>query len=485
MGKASQYSLATLLPIAIAALTWSLHGLISPANIALLYLCTVVVTAIFTSTRAALVSAIVSFLAFNLSYTEPQGTFLVMHRQDLLMILLFLLMAVIVGPLAGRLREQLVESRAHQQMGATQIEFSATLASSMTSEEVFNALQYALQQFTDLHFRLELLADQKPDWDEWDGYLQAESRASLHDRMSEEPGQAVIELSSDDGQLCLLHDGERYAAILLLTGGNETTLHVARLMAHQATNALRRIRLASELKSEQQERENELIRSSLLSSLSHDFRTPLTSMVGASTTLLELGDQLSEDDRNELLQSILDESRRLASYTQKLLDMAQLGRGQYKLHRTTIAIDELIHAALKRVRQIYPHKFTLELQKDIPAIEVHTALIEQALYNIIENACKFSPSSEAIVIRCKTEGDRLIIEVEDHGPGIPDAEKQQVFEMFHSANRGDRRVAGSGLGLAISKGMVAAHGGTITMNDCNGHSGCCVVVSLQLPKEEE
>ena len=484
MKQALQYILAIFLPVAIAALTWSLHGLISPANIALLYLCTVIVTAIFTSTRTALVSAAASFLAFNLSYTEPQGTLFVMHRQDLLMLLLFGLMAVVVGALAGRLREQLMASRTSQKMGEVQIQYAASLAAAVTAEDVLAALRHALDELVLLNFKLQCFIGAEPSWDEWDGYLQAESRARIHDRMASGPGETVIELDAADGQLCLLHDGAHYVALLLLTDGHETALQIARLMAHQATNALRRIRLAGELKTEQQERENELIRSSLLSSLSHDFRTPLTSMVGASTTLLELGDQLSEAERTELLQSILDESRRLNSFTQKLLDMAQLGRGHYKLHRTTIAIDELIHAALKRVRQSYEHEFVLDIQKDIPAIEVHTALIEQALYNVIENACKFSLPDKPIMIQCQIEQQHIKIVISDYGPGIPDSEKQQVFEMFHSANRGDRRVAGSGLGLAISKGMVAAHGGTIEIHDATGHTGSSVEIRLPLEHEE-
>ena len=484
MKQAPQYILAAFFPIAIAAMTWSLHGLISPANIALLYLCTVIVTAIFTSTRPALLSAAVSFLAFNLSYTEPQGTLFVMHRQDLLMLLLFLLMAIVVGALAGRLREQLLASRTGQRMGEVQIQYSASLAAAMTAAEVFDALDYALGGLAMLNFKLQRLIEGEPDWEAWDGYLQAETRAIVHERMALVPGETVIELNSADGQLCLLHDGANYLGLLLLVSGHETALQIARLMTHQATNALRRIRLAGELETEQQERENELIRSSLLSSLSHDFRTPLTSMVGASTTLLELGEQLSEEDRKELLQSILDESRRLNSFTQKLLDMAQLGRGHYKLHRTTIAIDELIHAALKRVRQSYEHQFDLDLEQDIPAIEVHTALIEQALYNVIENACKFSLPDEPISIQCRTDKQWLKIIVTDHGPGIPDDEKTRVFEMFHSANRGDRRVAGSGLGLAISKGMVAAHGGAIEIHDAKGHSGCSIEISLPLEHEE-
>lgn len=483
MKTSLRYLLACLLPIGIAAMTWSLHGLISPANIALLYLFAVILIAIYTSTRPALLAALVSFLAFNISYTEPQGTLEVLHRQDLLMILLFLLVAVIVSALAGRLREQLMQSRVRQQLGQIQIDYTATLASAMKAKEVFVALGSALEKAAPGQFVLQTFSGLESDWDSWDGYLQDEIKSRLHQALTKAPGEITLELQSQGDLLCALHDGRTWLALLLIRADTESTRQVARLMAHQANSALNRIRLAGELKSEQQEKENELIRSSLLSSLSHDFRTPLTSMIGASTTLLELGEQLSESERKELLHSILDESRRLNSFTLKLLDMAQLGRGQYKLNRTTIAIDELIHAVLKRIKQTYPHQFVQDMQAELPSVDVHSALIEQALYNIIENACKFSPADKPIAIHCRVKDDKLIISIEDHGPGIPDVEKEQVFEMFHSASRGDRRAAGSGLGLAISKGMVAAHGGDIRITDCTEHSGCSVQITLPLKRE--
>lgn len=485
MKTSFQYALACLLPATVAVITWSVYGQISAANIALLYLFLVMLIAIYTSTRPALLAALVSFLAFNISYTEPQGTLLVLHRQDLLMILLFLLVALIVGALAGRLREQLRESQIRQRLGEIQIEYTATLASAIQSKQVLHSLRAALDKATGEPSVLQELPMKDSDWQQWDQQLQASTMEQIRTHLAAAPDKMTLELVSKEGTVYVLHDGNSFLALVLVKTGSEPILPVARLMAQQATNALSRIRLANELKSEQQEKENELIRSSLLSSLSHDFRTPLTSMMGASSTLLELGEQLSDAERSELLHSIRDESQRLNSYTLKLLDMAQLGRGQYKLNRTTIDIDELIYAVLKRVRLTYPHEFVQDSEADLPAIEVHSALIEQALYNVIENACKFSPAEKPIIIHCRTDRANLIIRVEDYGPGIPDAEKEQVFEMFHSASRGDRRAAGSGLGLAISKGMIAAHGGDIRIQDSAQHSGCVVQISLPITGEAD
>jgi two-component system, OmpR family, sensor histidine kinase KdpD len=249
--------------------------------------------------------------------------------------------------------------------------------------------------------------------------------------------------------------------------------------------ALSRTRLVADLEKEQVAKENELMRSSMLSSMSHDFKTPLTAMVGASTTLLELGDKLDKTQQDELLQSIISEARRLNSFTQKLLDMTQLGRGEFSLNRTTIAIDELIHVVLKRIRQVYQHPIELKLQEDLPLINVHTALIEQALYNVVENACKFSLPDQPISITCSATASEFKIAIEDAGPGIPDSDKEKVFEMYHSADRGDRRVAGSGLGLAICKGMIGAHGGSVRIEDGPRLGGCLVIITLPLESAEQ
>lgn len=354
--RRSHYLAALLLPVAGVGLTWFLSALVSVANIALIFIVIVILTAIYTSTGPAMVSALASFLAFNFFFTEPRGSLMVLHRQDMLTLSLFLVAAVGVGQLAARLREQ---------------------------------------------------------------------------------------------------------------------------FAYQSSLAATRLQLLADLEAEKSARDHEVMRSSLLSSVSHDFRTPLTAMVGAASTLLELGDQLGKEEKTELLQSILSEARRLNSYTQKLLDLTRLGKGELTLHRTTLAIDEILNVVLKRIHQQFPDQaITLNLAADLPPLQAHAALLEQALYNVLENACKFTRPGTTIDVSAKLQDDRLQLDIADSGPGIPDSDKERVFEMFHSADRGDRHVAGSGLGLAINKGMVGAHGGSISIHDNPAGTGCLVRIRL-------
>ncbi len=478
-----QFALAATLPLCIGIFSWFVHGTINTVNIALLYILVVIVTAVNTGTKPALLSAVVSFLAFNFSFTEPRGTFIVMHRQDLLMIVLFLLIAVIVGQLAANIKEQLERIRLRELMTRTELKFIQSLSSAMSPDEIISVLKQSLRKVPRLEYRLLNCTNNGIDWSEKEHFELAKIRQQIADHLSSGRAQLHTELQGENTVLLFIGDGESTRQVLIVFPCPDTSRDIARILAQQAILALTRIRLSSALKGEIQEKENELLRSSLLSSLSHDFKTPLTTMIGASSTLLELGEGLSAQEHDELLETILTESRRLNSFTEKLLDMARLGRGQFALERTTIALDEIVHAVIKRIRMSHSQSVKVSIPDDLPLISVHTALLEQAIYNVVDNACKFSDGKAPVSINAMRRNNELLIIIEDSGPGIPDAEKQRVLDMFHSADQGDRRVAGSGLGLAICKGMIGAHGGSVSISDSTELGGARVTLCIPLTTE--
>jgi len=221
-------------------------------------------------------------------------------------------------------------------------------------------------------------------------------------------------------------------------------------------------RLAEDLQAERVAGETERLRNALLSSVSHDLRTPLASIIGAAGSLDSYGDAMDAQDRHALLDTVRSEGERLDRYIQNLLDMTRLGHGTLPLNRDWIGVDELVGSAVGRLRRYQPGtRFSVSVDPDIGPIWVHPALVEQALFNVIENAAKFSPDDEAVVIDARRIGDRLRIDVVDRGPGIPEDERARIFDMFYSAERGDRNRDGTGLGLAICRGMIGAHGGEV------------------------
>jgi two-component system sensor histidine kinase KdpD len=256
----------------------------------------------------------------------------------------------------------------------------------------------------------------------------------------------------------------------------------------QLAMALERTRLVAELSATRLSEENERLRSALLSSVSHDLRTPLASIIGSASSLRDLSPQLSAENKRELLDSILSESERLNRYIQNLLDMTRLGHGSLKIERDWISLDDLVAAALRRLG---PSLEGVEIQRDwpddLPLLFVHPALIEQALVNVIDNAARFSPPGGQVGIQARhdTAGQQLEIRVTDQGPGIAPELREKVFDMFVTDSEGDRSRHGSGLGLAISRGMLGAHGGSIDAQLGPAGIGTTIVMHLPLPTEDE
>jgi K+-sensing histidine kinase KdpD len=227
--------------------------------------------------------------------------------------------------------------------------------------------------------------------------------------------------------------------------------------------------------------ETEKLRAALLTSVSHDLRTPLSTIIGAAESLGAYGDRLPPEDRDALAHEILCEGQRLDRYVQNLLDMTRLGQGPMAPAREWIGLDELVGAAFARIRRAHP---STRLESRLPdptppLVHVHPGLMEQALFNVLDNAAKAAPAGSAVTLAAEAIGDRLAIEVRDAGPGIPLEERERVFEMFHSAGRS----AGTGLGLTISRGIVQAHGGTAVALAGTGGVGCTIRIELPLPAQ--
>ncbi len=221
-------------------------------------------------------------------------------------------------------------------------------------------------------------------------------------------------------------------------------------MADDIAQAALRTRLVADLETAHLHNETERLRSALLSSVSHDLRSPLAAMIGSADSLSNYADAMDAGDRRTLLDTIVVEGERLDRYIQNLLDMTRLGHDGLKLNRDWIGVDELIGSAARRLQRYQPE---VRLQLDIPAalapIWVHPALVEQAVFNVMENAARFSPPGVPVEVRARQRDGELCIEVIDEGPGIPDAERSRIFDMFYSVERGDRGRQGTGLGLTI------------------------------------
>ena len=248
--------------------------------------------------------------------------------------------------------------------------------------------------------------------------------------------------------------------------------------------ALERAQLAEDLEAARLQGQTEQLRSALLTSVSHDLRTPLTAMRGSIDSLLALGEQIPLADRRELLEGTRDEAERLDRYIQNLLDMTRLGHGGLKLARDWVAPADIVASATQRVRaELSALQLEIQVPRELPLLYVHAALIEQALVNVLENAARFSPPRGGVRVAIETDATELRFMVSDQGPGIPEHERTKIFDMFYTAARGDCGGLGTGLGLAICQGMLGAHGGRVTVGD--GLDGRGASLTLHLPLQTQ
>ena len=227
--------------------------------------------------------------------------------------------------------------------------------------------------------------------------------------------------------------------------------------------------------------ETEKLRSALLSSVSHDLRSPLASMIGAADTLSNYRHAMDEKDQDSLLEAIHLEGERLDRYIQNLLDMTRLGHEGLSLKRDWIGVDELIGSAVRRLKRYMPKSLVeVHLADETLSLFVHAALIEQAIFNVLENAAKFSPEHKAVSVHVAKMNEKEIeIAISDQGQGIPEDERDRIFDMFYTMERGDRGQYGTGLGLTIVKAIIGAHMGKIVASSAQNKQGTCI--RMQLP----
>jgi two-component system sensor histidine kinase KdpD len=257
-------------------------------------------------------------------------------------------------------------------------------------------------------------------------------------------------------------------------------------LADQVAVAIERISLARGLAEARVLAETERLRAALLTSISHDLRTPLASIIGTVSSLRSFADKYDAADRDELLATLEGEAERLNRFVGNLLDMTRLESGAIELKLDLTDIGEIIGAALERAGAILAaHRVEVTIASDLPMLRLDPILFEQVLFNLLDNAAKYSPPGSRIDLRARKEGDVVALEVLDEGPGIPPADLERIFDKFYRVQAQDRRRAGTGLGLAICRGFIEAQGGRIEAHNRRDRSGAILTLRIPVPEAAE
>jgi two-component system sensor histidine kinase KdpD len=257
-------------------------------------------------------------------------------------------------------------------------------------------------------------------------------------------------------------------------------------LCDQAALAIERTTLAHDLDSARLLAETDRLRSALLTSISHDLKTPLASILGAITSLRTYSKAYDEAAKEQLMATVQEEAERLNRFIANLLDMTRLESGAVAPGLALVDLSEVLGSVLKRAAAILAaHKVVRSLAPDLPMLRIDFVLFEQALFNLLDNAAKYAPAGSTIELRGRRAGERVILQVVDEGEGIPPADLERVFDKFYRVHGTDRRRAGTGLGLAISRGFVEAMGGTIRAGNRADRTGAEFTIEMPVPEGAE
>jgi two-component system sensor histidine kinase KdpD len=487
---------AAALAVAVAALAEYAFGY---RDQSLVFITAVLAVSVRTRRSVAMFAAVLCFLSYNFFFIHPRYTLYIADASGAATVGMFLVAALLCGRLANRLRTQVIDlRRANARTRALQ-KLSERLAAAGDEAAVADAATRGLAEATgatallapyDEHARrLGAALGHDSEAADLDRITQLAALACLSGREASAPRDEPAAARLDFGWWCYpLRAGERALGALLLRFPEPLSTippaqaSLLQAMAHIVAQALARTRLASELESAHLAGERERLRAALLASVSHDLRSPLSTIIGSAESLSLYQDRLSAADKAALASGILGEGLRLDRYIQNLLDMTRLDQAP-SLPREWLGLDEICGAVLPRLQRSHPEvRVELDLGAPPPLLHVNPALIEQALFNLLDNAAKFSPPHEALRIEAEAADAEWRIDVVDRGPGIPLEEREQVFDLFHSVARGDQQASGSGLGLAICQGIATAHGGRISAHA--GADGRGTVMRLRLPRAE-
>uniref|UniRef100_UPI00056EC162 sensor histidine kinase n=2 Tax=Nitrobacteraceae TaxID=41294 RepID=UPI00056EC162 len=255
-------------------------------------------------------------------------------------------------------------------------------------------------------------------------------------------------------------------------------------LVDQGALAIERVLLVEDMDRVKRTVESDRLRGALLTSISHDLKTPLASVLGSASALRDLGVNLSDAQKHDLLATVIDESERLNRFIANLLDMTKLESGAIVPNTARHDVGEIVGSALRRASKILVHhRVSLELAADLPMLELDAVLFEQVLFNLLDNAAKYAPSDTTISIRGARDRDTIALQILDEGNGIPAAELESVFDKFYRAEKGDHVRPGTGLGLAISRGFVEAMRGTIAAANRADRSGAVITIRLPIPAD--
>ncbi len=483
------YAWAIVTVIACTLIDHLILRLTPESNLIMVYLLGNVAVALRGNRWAALLAAILSVGAYDFFFVHPYLTFAVADTQYLFTFFVMGLVGTVISTLTARLVAELSATRQRERRALALNALSHSLLTADAPAEMLEEAARLIGHDLGLTVGAWLNGEQEgpivavPPPSSLTRSEVEILRAVLKEGMAAGPGTTNLPGS---GYLFLpVRSAQRiHGAIgIPIPEGTQLLLPEVRsaleTVANQLAIAMAQAQARAEADEAKRKAESEQLRSALLSSVSHDLRTPLTGIVGSAGTLVEGAEALDPHIRRELAQSIVEEAERLSRLVKNLLQATRLEAGSVQLMRTCFPLEEALSPALARLQPMLEgHPVEVDLAPDLPFVDGDPVLIEQVFGNLLENAAKYTSAGTPIRIEASMAGELLWVSVCDRGPGLPSGEEERVFEKFHRHPVPGGR-SGAGLGLSICRGIIEAHGGTIKAFNRTG-GGACFRFSLAI-----
>jgi two-component system sensor histidine kinase KdpD len=461
------------------------------------YLTAIVIVAGRFGLRHSLLASVVSGLCDYFFFSEPYYTFSIADPRNVIAVIFFTIVAIVVSNVAARARTLAVTSMARARTTESLYAFSRKLAGVGTLDDVLWATAYQTALMLKVrvvlllpdHDSIAVMAGYPPEDHLDEADLAAAKWAWDHNRAAGRgadtlPGakRLFLPMRTSRGAIGVVGiDSDKAGP--LLTPDQRRLLDA---LMDQAAVAIERVHLGEDLDEAERRVEADRLRSALLTSISHDLKTPLAAIIGAAGTLKGYAQELDDRGRIELISTITEESERLNRFIANLLDMTKLETGSIKPNTARHDVAEIVGSALERASKILAqHRVEIDIAPNLPMLELDPVLFEQALFNLLDNAAKYAPSGSVVTIQGWQQGGEVKLEVTDEGSGIPPDELEHIFDKFHRVQKGDQVRAGTGLGLAISRGFVEAMGGSLIAANRSDRSGAIFTITLPVPEPTE
>ena len=465
------------------------------ANITLVFLTAILVSATAYGLWPSLFGCFIAVLTYNVFFLQPVYTVTIADPENVVAMFFFVVVAIIVSNLTSRVRSQAIAARQRAQTMEELYLFARKLGAAASLDD----LLYASADHIALMLKLRVLLllpegaglavhGASPSGG---GVSTAEMAAAISCWREDRPfGRGTDNESALSWLFLPMRTSRGVVGVAGLLGDRpdpflaDDERRLLDALLDQTALAIERITLAQDVDRARLTAETDRLRSAMLTSISHDLRTPLASILGAATSLKMQPRDLDEADKREMIGTIQEEAERLNRFIGNLLDMTRIESGSIAPGTSMVDLSEIVGSALQRAGKILAsHRVEMRLPADLPMLTLDAVLFEQVLFNLLDNAAKYSPQGSVIRLRAEADSQTVRLEMLDEGEGIPPADTDRIFDKFYRVHATDRRRAGTGLGLAICRSFVEAMAGQIVAGNRNDRTGAVFTITLPVPAQ--